>query len=89
MLQPTSYIIAAIDGRFRVHHTWQSAGRQPETTADNIAAFRFPAGDAGNVRGFDGHLESDSSGFSVPAGVSYWELKTSGDAWGEGAEGFP
>jgi hypothetical protein len=57
-------------------------------TVDNLAAFRFPSGDAGNVRGFDGHLESDTGGFNVPQGVSYWELKTSEDAWGEGLKDF-
>jgi hypothetical protein len=57
-------------------------------TADNIAAFRFPSGDAGNIRGFDGHLESDGGGFNVPPGVSYWELKTSRDVWGDGLNDF-
>jgi hypothetical protein len=53
-------------------------------TADSISSFRFPSGDAGNVRGFDGHLDSNTGGFNVPQGVSYWELKTSKDAWDEG-----
>jgi hypothetical protein len=57
-------------------------------TAEGIATFRFPAGDSGNVRGFDGHLESDTAGFNVPQGTSYWEIKTSGDAWGEGLQDF-
>jgi hypothetical protein len=52
------------------------------------ASFRFPSGDAGNVRGFDGHLESDSGGFNVPQEVSFWEMKTSGDPWSEGLEDF-
>jgi len=57
-------------------------------TADSISSFRFPSGDAGNVRGFDGHLDSNTGGFNVPQGVSYWELKTSKDAWDEGWKDF-
>ena len=57
-------------------------------TADSISSFRFPSGDAGNVRGFDGHLDCDTGGFNVPQGISYWELKTSKDAWEEGWKDF-
>jgi hypothetical protein len=63
-------------------------GNLIRATAHSIASFRFPSGDAGNVRGFDGHLEADTGGFNVPQGISYWELKTSEDAWGEGLKDF-
>ena len=42
----------------------------------DIATMRFPSGDKGRVRGFDGHLISGSEGFNVPRGVSYWEFGT-------------
>src|SRR5262245_60889026 len=47
-------------------------------TAD-ISAIRFPSGDMGEMRGFDGRLES--SGFSpfVPVGKSVWEFGTGAD----------
>lgn len=45
-------------------------------TAQDINAIRFPSGDKGQVRGFDGHLESASEALNVPAGRSYWELGT-------------
>jgi len=28
-------------------------------SARDIASFRFPSGNTGNIRGFDGHLESE------------------------------
>lgn len=45
----------------------------------DIASFRFPSGDKGQVRGFDGHLETTSGGLNVPEGRSYWEFKISRD----------
>ena len=40
---------------------------------------RFPSGDKGRVRGFDGHLQSGSEGFNVPLGESSWEFGTDAD----------
>jgi hypothetical protein len=40
---------------------------------------RFPSGDKGQVRGFDGHLLSAVGGFNVPPGRSYWEFGTDAD----------
>jgi hypothetical protein len=45
-------------------------------TVPDIAAMRFPSGDKGRVRGFDGHLITGSEGFNVPLGESYWEFGT-------------
>ena len=45
----------------------------------DIATIRFPSGDKGRVRGFDGHLQSGSEGFNVPLGESYWEFGTDAD----------
>ena len=42
----------------------------------DISAIRFPSGDKGQVRGFDGHLESGVSALNVPEGRSYWEFGT-------------
>jgi hypothetical protein len=42
-------------------------------SAQDIASFRFPSGDKGQVRGFDGHLVAVGSPF-VPDGVSIWEF---------------
>ena len=39
----------------------------------DVASMRFPSGDKGQVRGFDGHLESDVSAFNVPHGP-YWAV---------------
>jgi hypothetical protein len=43
-------------------------------SAQDIASFRFPSGDKGQVRGFDGHLVADGSPPFVPDGVSIWEF---------------
>ena len=40
---------------------------------------RFPNGDKGQVRGFDGHLISNVGAFNVPQGRSYWEFGTTRD----------
>lgn len=39
-----------------------------------IESFRFPSGDMGQVRGFDGYLEAEGSPPYVPDGSSIWEL---------------
>lgn len=47
---------------------------------DDIAAFRFPNGEKGYVRGFDGVLQSDSGAKPfVPAGHSIWEFGLDAD----------
>ncbi|MDP9709353.1 UNVERIFIED_ORG: hypothetical protein J2X80_001426 [Pseudomonas fluorescens] len=53
----------------------------PDLVADLIRAsitdasrFRFPGGDAGQVRGWDGVLETAESAAFVPAGKSKWEF---------------
>ena len=43
-------------------------------SASNIDAFRFPSGDKGQVRGFDGRLESAAAPPYVPEGSSIWEF---------------
>ena len=39
-----------------------------------ISAFRFPSGDKGQVRGFDGHLIATEASPFVPGGESIWEF---------------
>ena len=43
-------------------------------TASSISGFRFPRGDKGQVRGFDGVLDADSDNTYVPNGESLWEF---------------
>jgi hypothetical protein len=43
-------------------------------TVANISDFRFPNGDKGQVRGFDGVLDAESNCFLVPDGESVWEF---------------
>ena len=45
-------------------------------TASNIDEMRFPSGDKGAVRGFDGHLVATSAALNIPEGRSYWEFGT-------------
>lgn len=45
-------------------------------TAPDITAIRFPTGEKGQVRGFDGVLESSVAALNVPQGRSYWEFGT-------------
>jgi hypothetical protein len=45
-------------------------------SVQDIATIRFPNGDKGRVRGFDGHLVSQASGLYVPIGTSFWEFGT-------------
>jgi hypothetical protein len=56
----------------------------PEMVADlirassqDIGSFRFPSGDKGQVRGFDGRLESRGAPPFVPEGRSIWEFGVS------------
>jgi len=48
-------------------------------TAPEITSIRFPSGDKGRVRGFDGVLESGGGWLNVPQGRSVWEFGTSLD----------
>jgi hypothetical protein len=45
----------------------------------DITTIRFPGGDKGQVRGFDGVLVSETQGLNVPQGKSYWEIGTNED----------
>src|SRR5690349_1476170 len=45
-------------------------------SAPDLVSIRFPSGDKGRVRGFDGHLVSEISALNVPLGRSYWEIGT-------------
>jgi hypothetical protein len=45
-------------------------------TAPDITAIRFPTGEKGQVRGFDGVLDSSIEALNVPQGRSYWEFGT-------------
>jgi hypothetical protein len=42
--------------------------------APNISNIRFPSGDKGQVRGFDGHLDANVDSPYVPNGKSIWEF---------------
>jgi hypothetical protein len=48
-------------------------------SSPDIASMRFPSGDKGQVRGFDGHLVSDVSALNVPEGRSFWEFSAEAD----------
>ena len=48
-------------------------------SSSDIVSMRFPSGDKGQVRGFDGHLVSDVSALNVPHGRSFWEFGTDAD----------
>src|SRR3954471_12944460 len=48
-------------------------------SSPDIASMRFPSGDKGQVRGFDGHLFSNVEAFNVPQGHSFWEFGTNAD----------
>jgi hypothetical protein len=48
-------------------------------TASDIHQMRFPSGEKGRVRGFDGHLVSNIAAFNVPDGESLWEFGTERD----------
>lgn len=48
-------------------------------SGSDIAAMRFPNGDKGQVRGFDGYLISEEAALNIPEGRSYWEFGTNED----------
>ena len=48
-------------------------------SSSEITRIRFPSGDKGQVRGFDGVLVSEVQGLNVPQGQSYWEIGTDED----------
>ncbi|QEN86749.1 hypothetical protein FZC33_10595 [Labrys sp. KNU-23] len=48
-------------------------------SAPEIKAVRFPSGDKGQVRGFDGWLESTGMPPYVPDGTSIWEFGVAGE----------
>ncbi len=48
-------------------------------TVPDITAMRFPSGEKGQIRGFDGHLESSVKVMNVPEGRSLWEFGTEPD----------
>src|ERR1700728_4244070 len=48
-------------------------------SSPDIASIRFPNGDKGQVRGFDGYLVSEVGVLNVPQGRSYWEFGTTPD----------
>jgi hypothetical protein len=48
-------------------------------SATDISAMRFPSGDKGQVRGFDGHLSNEVAAMNVPEGHSFWEFGTDSD----------
>lgn len=49
-------------------------------SAQDISTIRFPNGDKGQVRGFDGFLEATGVAPYVPDGESIWEFGVSADA---------
>jgi len=49
------------------------------STASHIRYIRFPSGDKGRTRGFDGILESEGDALFVPNGKSIWEIGTEFD----------
>jgi hypothetical protein len=49
-------------------------------SASQISSFRFPSGDKGQVRGFDGWLEATGCPPFVPDGPSIWEFGVTSDA---------
>ena len=52
-------------------------------TASNITDIRFPSGDKGQVRGFDGMLEATGMPPDVPDGRSIWEFGVTDGAVGK------
>ena len=57
-------------------------------SSPDIASIRFPSGDKGQVRGFDGHLVSDVAALNVPQGGSLWEIDTDADYKDKAGQGF-
>ncbi|HVJ52905.1 MAG TPA: hypothetical protein VM689_10605 [Aliidongia sp.] len=48
-------------------------------SSPDVASIRFPSGDKGQVRGFDGHVVSNVMSFNVPQGHSLWEFGAGAD----------
>ncbi len=48
-------------------------------SSSNVSNFRFPSGNKGQVRGFDGALESDGVAPFIPDGLSIWEFGLSAE----------
>ena len=48
-------------------------------SVEDISSMRFPSGDKGRVRGFDGNLQCQSESIYVPKGRSFWEIGTNED----------
>lgn len=48
-------------------------------SVEDISDVRFPSGDKGRVRGFDGFLVCQTSAMFVPRGHSFWEFGTDKD----------
>nr|WP_295739763.1 hypothetical protein [uncultured Acidocella sp.] len=57
-------------------------------TAAEITDIRFPSGDKGRVRGFDGNLFSKTAALNVPEGRSLWEFGTDQDYKAKAKEDF-
>lgn len=57
-------------------------------TSSDITAMRFPSGEKGQVRGFDGNLESSFEALNVPEGRSLWEFGTEEDYKGKAKSDF-
>ena len=45
----------------------------------DMMTIRFPSGDKGQVRGFDGYLVTEAATLNIPAGKSIWEFGTDED----------
>ncbi|WP_373990817.1 hypothetical protein [Duganella sp. BuS-21] len=43
-------------------------------SATSLSSYRFPQGDKGQVRGFDGIVECEEGNAFVPDGLSIWEI---------------
>lgn len=52
-------------------------------TVNDINSVRFPNGEKGQVRGFDGYLVTSHEGLNVPEGESIWEFGTELDYKGK------
>jgi hypothetical protein len=65
-------------------------GRLIWATASTLHSFRFPAGDAGQIPGFDGHLIADADFLHpyVPGGESVWEFGASENYFKKGQDEY-
>ena len=57
-------------------------------SAPHISAYRFPTGDKGQVRGFDGNLLAQEAPPFVPGGESIWEFGVTKDYEGKANDDF-